>query len=50
MNRIYSMSINIYRRLPDIQKAIKEVFCDNYKAEVRHPDLLIVLVHDLIIE
>jgi 16S rRNA C967 or C1407 C5-methylase (RsmB/RsmF family) len=35
MNRIYSMAINIYRRLPDLEKAMKEVFTDSFDAEVR---------------
>lgn len=35
VNRIYSMCINIYRRLPDIERAIKDVFSDSYEAEIR---------------
>jgi len=50
MNRIYSMSINIYRRLADLEMALKECFTDNYHAEIRQPNMLIVLVHDFIIE
>ena len=50
MNRIYSMSINIYRKLPEIEKAIKEVFSDSFDAEVRQPNMLIVLIHDFIIQ
>lgn len=44
------MSINIYKRLGDIENAIKHVFSENYQAEVRQPNLLIVLVHDYIIQ
>jgi len=42
------MAINIYRRLPDIERAMKEVFTDSYDAEVRQPNMLIVLIHDFI--
>jgi len=48
MNRIYSMSINIYRRLKDIEGAIAKVFSNSYDAEVRQPNLFIVLVYDFI--
>ena len=43
------MCINIYRRLTDIEKAIQEVFSDSYEAEVRQPNLLIVLIFEHII-
>ena len=48
MNRIYSMAINIYRRLPELEKAMREVFTDSYDAEVRQPNMLLVLIHDYI--
>ena len=35
MNRIYSMSINIYRRLNDLEKALQDCFSDNIEAEIR---------------
>jgi len=50
MNRVYSMCINIYRRLPDIEAAIKTVFSDNYTAEIRQPNMLIVLIFEHIIK
>ena len=43
------MCINIYRCLPQIEDAVKRVFSDSYEAEVRQPNLLIVLVYDHII-
>ena len=49
VNRIYSMCINIYRRLPDIERAIKDVFSDSYEAEIRQPNMLIVLIYEGII-
>lgn len=42
------MAINIYRKLPDIEKAVKEVFSDSVEAEVRQPNMLIVLIYDFI--
>ena len=42
------MSINIYRRLNDIERAMNTVFINNYNAEVRQPNMLIVLIHDFI--
>ena len=35
MNRVYSMCINIYKRLKDIENAIKHVFSDSVEAEIR---------------
>ena len=49
MNRIYSMCINIYRCLSDIESAVKHVFSESFEAEVRQPDLLLVLVYDHIV-
>ena len=49
MNRIYSMCINIYRCLPEIERAVKHVFSDSFEAEIRQPDLLIVLVYEHIV-
>lgn len=43
------MAINIYHRLGDLEKAIKEVFSDNYEA-VRQPGMLIVLVHEAAVQ
>lgn len=42
------MSINIYRRLAELEAAVKTVFSDSYEAEVRQPNLLLVLVFDFI--
>ena len=50
MNRVYSMCINIYRRLPDIEGAIKTIFSDSYEAEIRQPNMLIVLIYEHIIK
>ena len=50
MNRIYSMCINIYKILPDLEKAAAEVFGGSYEAEVRQPNLLLVLVFDHIVQ
>ena len=49
MNRIYSMCINIYRCLPEIEKAVKHVYSESFMAEVKQPDLLIVLIYDHIV-
>mmetsp|Transcript_1972 Transcript_1972/g.2936 ORF Transcript_1972/g.2936 Transcript_1972/m.2936 type:complete len:130 (+) Transcript_1972:75-464(+) len=46
LNRVYSMAINIYHRLPDIEAAMKEVFSDSYEAEVRQPNMLVVLIFE----
>ena len=50
MNRVYSMSINIYRRLNDIEAAMKDVFSGSLEAEVRQPNMLIVLIHEAAIK
>ena len=49
VNRVYSMCINIYRRLKDIEMAVREVFSDSYEAEVRQPNMLIVLIYDHVV-
>lgn len=43
------MSINIYKNLSRIEEAIKEIFSDSIDAEIREPNMLIVLVHDFIL-
>ena len=43
------MCINIYRRLKDIEMAVREVFSDSYEAEVRQPNMLIVLIYDHVV-
>ena len=50
MNRVYSMCINIYRRLPEIEGAIKSVFSDSVEAEIRQPNMLIVLIFEAVIK
>ena len=50
MNRVYSMCINIYRRLPEIEDAIKTVFSDSVEAEIRQPNMLIVLIFEAVIK
>ena len=44
------MAINIYQNLPELEKAVKEVFSDSYEAEIRQPNMLIVLIHEAIIK